>query len=62
MYFQYYILKKTWLCNSLKMLVSEDLATSNMLNCAKHCLNLHSSTFNIFSDQYLQHLVGKSLS
>ena len=59
MYFQYYVLKKTWLRNYLKMLVSKDLSTSNMFNGAKHCLNLHSSTFNIFIDQYLQHLVGK---
>ena len=46
MYIQYYVLRKTWLCKCLNVLVSEDLLTSNMLNSAKHCLNLHSSTFN----------------
>ena len=49
---QYYVLRKAWLCKCLKVLFSEDLLTSNMLNGAKHCLNLHSSTFNIFTDQY----------
>ena len=49
---QYYVLRKAWLCKCLKVLFSEDLLTSSMLNGAKHCLNLHSSTFNIFTDQY----------
>ena len=49
---QYYVLRKAWLCKCLKVLFSEDLLTSNMLNGAKHCLNLHSSTFNIFTDQF----------
>ena len=46
----------------LKMLVSEDLSTSNMLNGLKQCLSLHSSCFNIFIDQNEWNLVGKSLS
>ena len=49
---QYYVLRKTCLCKCLKVLVSGDLLTSNMSNGAKHCLNLNSSTFNIFTDQY----------
>ena len=52
MYFRNYGLQKTWSAKCLKMLVSEELLTSNMLNGLKHCLHLESSTFNIFIDQY----------
>ena len=45
----------------LKILVSEELST-NMLNGVKHCLNLHSRSFNISVDQYGWHLVPKYLS
>ena len=61
-YFSNYNLRKTSLGKCLKMLVSEDLLASNILNCLKHCLNLHSSTFNIFIDHYEWNVVGKSLS
>ena len=44
------------------MLVSEDFSTDNMLNGFKHCLNLHSSTFNIVIDQNEWNIIGKSLS
>ena len=47
MYFQNYRLRKTWLCKCLKMLVLEDLSTSNMLNGPIHFLSFHRSTFNI---------------
>ena len=62
MYFSNYGLRKMWLGKCLKMLLSEDFLTSNMLNGLKHSLNLHSSTVNKFIDQYERNLVGKSLS
>ena len=49
---QKYGMKKTWLGKCLKMLVSEDLSTTNMLNGLKHYLNLHNISFNTFIDQY----------
>ena len=52
MYLQNYGLRKTWLGKCLKELVSEDISTSNMLNGIKHCLNLNSTMFNVFIDQY----------
>ena len=52
MYFRYHELRKTWLGKCLKILVSEDLLTSNMLNDVKHCLILHSRTFNTSVDKY----------
>ena len=51
-YFQNHGLRKAWLQKFLKILVSENLLTGNMLKALKHCLNLNSSTFNIFIDQY----------
>ena len=51
MCFRNYRLRKTWLDKCLKMSVSEDVSR-NLLNGVKHCLNLHSSTINIFIDQY----------
>ena len=62
MYFQNFGLRKTWLEKYLKMLVSEDLSRSNMLNALKHCLNMHSSTFKIFFDQDELNLAGKTFS
>ena len=55
-------MRKIWFGKCLKMLVSEALSTSNMLNGVRHCLNLYNSTFNILIDQYEWNLVGKSLS
>ena len=52
MYFSNYGLRKMCLGKCLKMLVSEDFLTSNMLNGLKHSLNLHGSTVNKFIDQY----------
>ena len=52
MCFPNYELGETSLGKGSKMLVAEDLFTCNILNGLKHCQNLHSSTFNIFSDQY----------
>ena len=51
MYFQNYGLRKTWLGKCLKMLVSEGLWKSNMLNGLKLCLNLHNSNFIRFIEQ-----------
>ena len=58
MYFRYYRVQKTRLGKSLKILVSEELSTSNMFNGVKHSLNLHSRTFNIPADQYERNLVA----
>ena len=44
MYFRNYGLQNTWVGKCLKMLVSEDLLKSNMLNGLKHFLNLHSKS------------------
>ena len=52
MYFGNHGLQKRWLGKCLKMLGSEDLPTSNMLNGLRHCLNLPNSMFNTFYDQY----------
>ena len=61
MFLPNYELRKTSLGKCLKMLVSEDLSTSNMLTGLKHCLSLHSSFFNIFINQYDWNIVGKGL-
>ena len=45
----------------LKMLVSEDLSISNMLNGLKHRLILHSSTFKIFGDEWMKFIRRMSL-
>ena len=37
MYFQNYILRKTWLEKCLKGAASEEPLTSNMVNGSKHC-------------------------
>ena len=52
MYFQNYVLRKTWLDQCLKSPVSEDPSKSNIVNAPKHCGNLNDSTFTIFIDQY----------
>ena len=46
----------------LKGAVFENLSTSNMLNEAKHCWNLHHKIFIIFIDQCQVNWVGKNLS
>ena len=43
-----YGLRKTWLDNCLKSLVSNDPSTSNMVNGANHCWNLNDSSFTVF--------------
>ena len=48
MYLPNYRLCKTWLNKGLKHLVSEHPLTVNTLKGAKHCQNLHNSTFIIF--------------
>ena len=62
MFLPNYELRETSLGKCLKMLFSEDFLTSNILNGLKHCLNLHSSTFNIFTDKYEWNLVTECLS
>ena len=49
MYFPNYKLRKTLLGKCLRMLVSEELLKGNKINGLKHCLNLHSTTLNIFN-------------
>ena len=44
MYFRNHGLQNTWVGKCIKMLVSEDLLKSNMLNGLKHCLNLYSKS------------------
>ena len=55
MYFLYYGLQKTWLNESLKSPLSQDLSRSNMLRGIKHFGNLNGTTFTIFVD----HCEGK---
>ena len=45
----------------LKMLVSEDPSTSNMVHVTRHCWNLYHSTFVIFIGQCQWKCVRKSL-
>ena len=45
----------------LKMLVSEDPSTSNMVHVTRHCWNLYHSTFIIFIGQCQWKCVRKSL-
>ena len=42
--------RKRWLDKCLKSPVSEDPSTSNIVNVAKHCSNLHHITFTILID------------
>ena len=53
---------KGWSDKCLKSPVWEHAWTSNMGNMAKHCSNLHHSTFIIFIDHFQGNWVGKSLS
>ena len=50
MYLRNYGLGKPCFGKCIKMLVSEDLSTSNMLSGLKPCLNMHNSIFNRFID------------
>ena len=50
MYLQNYRLQKAWLLKCLNRTLSEHLWKVNMLKGAKHCLNLHGSSFVIFFD------------
>ena len=45
MYLGNYGLQKTWLDKRLKSPISDEPATSNMLNKVNHCWNLNDSTF-----------------
>ena len=59
MYFWTFGLRKTWLDQCLKSLVSEESSTSNMVNGPKHCWNLNERTFTTFCQI---NSVGKNLS
>ena len=62
MYFWTYGLGKTWLDKCLKIPVSDDPSTNNMVKGPKHCLNLNDSTFKIFIDHCEEYSGRKSLS
>ena len=53
---------KTQLDKCLKSAASDDPSTSNMVNEAKHCWNLHQRSFIIFIDHCQVSWVGKNLS
>ena len=61
MYFRKYRLRKKWLDNCLKSLVSEVPSTGNMENGRKHCCNLNDSAFKIFINHCECSCIGKSL-
>ena len=61
MYFGNYGLPKTELDQWLKILFSEDLSKSNMVNAPKRCSNLKDSTFTIFIDHWQVNSLTKSL-
>ena len=61
MYFRNYGLPKRWLDKCLKIPVSDDLSTSNMVNTTKHCCNFDDGTFTIFIDQCEHNSVVKGL-
>ena len=50
MYFQTYGFRKRWLDKCQRVLVSEDLLTSDMVNGPKHNSKLKDNTFTIFLD------------
>ena len=50
MYFGNYGLRRTWLDQCLKSLVSEYPSKSNMVNAPKHCSHLKDSPFTTFID------------
>ena len=62
MYLGNYGLQKTWLDKRLKSPISDEPATSNMLNKVNHCWNLNDSTFIIFIDHCEGNWLRKSLS
>ena len=62
MYFWSYALPETWLDNCLKIAISEDPLTGNIVNAPKHCWNLIESDFSIIIDHCDNDSVGKSLS
>ena len=62
MYFSVYGLSKTGLDNCLRILVSEDLSTSNMVRAPKHFWNLNHGTFTSFIDPYEDNKGWKGLS
>ena len=62
MYFWTYGLRKTWLDKFVRIPVSEDPSTSNMVNGSKHYWNLNDSTFPIFIDPCERKSGWKSLS
>ena len=51
-YLRNYGLWKTWLDNIIKIPVSEERLTSNMVNVPKHCRNLNDGTFTRFIDKW----------
>ena len=53
---------KTWLDKCLKILVSEDASTSNMVNVTNLCWNLYHSMFNKLIGDWQRNCVRKSLS
>ena len=61
MYFWTYGLRKTWLDKYLKIPLSEDTLTSNVVNEPKHFSKLNESTFTIFLDPCQCNLALKSL-
>ena len=62
MYWRNYVFWKVWLDKCLRRPVSEDSATSNMLNDPKYCWNLYESNFIKFTDQCKRNWAGNSLS
>ena len=61
MYFSTYALRKTWLEQCLKVPLSEDPATSNMVKGLKHCSKLNDSDLTIFLDACGDNSVRKSI-
>ena len=61
MYFRNYGLRKAWLDQCLKSLISEDPSKSNILKAAKPCPNLKDSSFTIFIDHWEGNCVTKIL-
>ena len=50
MYFRNYGVPKIWLDQCLKSPAPEDPSKINMVNAPKHCSNLKSRSFAIFTD------------
>ena len=61
MYFRNYGLRRTWLDICVKSTVLEEPFTGNMVNGIKHCCNLNDRTIAIFSDDFEDNCVRKSL-